>query len=190
MQGQQIHLLRCFDHHEAHGWSLHGSAIASAGDDITDRDTDLGVAGEREAAAGAVDRYQNRVEPDCLVFIDKAKTWRPSIAAEASRPFASAGLAQLLLNRSQPVPESAIYGAGFFWRDSPRGDVGQYSALKHCDLVQRHLLDLSYPRLDISIYFRRFPVAHAFLPWWHSFDPGTPAATKQGTRVPPRLWIT
>src|SRR6478736_6533535 len=116
---------RCFDHHEAHGWSLHGSAIASAGDDITDRDTDLGVAGEREAAAGAVDRYQNRVEPDCLVFIDKAKTWRPSIAAEASRPFASAGLAQLLLNRSQPVPESAIYGAGFFWRDSPRGDVGQ-----------------------------------------------------------------
>ena len=76
MQGQQVHLLRCFDHHEAHGWSLHGSAIASAGDDITDRDTDLGVAGEREAAAGAVDRYQNRVEPDCLVFIDKAKTWR------------------------------------------------------------------------------------------------------------------
>jgi hypothetical protein len=99
---------RCFDHHEAHGWSLHGSAIASAGDDITDRDTDLGVAGEREAAAGAVDRYQNRVEPDCLVFIDKAKTWRPSIAAEASRPFASAGLAHLLLNRFQPVPESAI----------------------------------------------------------------------------------
>ena len=47
----------------------------------------------------------------------------------------SAGLAQLLLNRFQPVPESSIYGAGFFWRDSPRGDVGQYSALKHCDLV-------------------------------------------------------
>src|SRR5260370_10928171 len=47
----------------------------------------------------------------------------------------SAGLAQLLLNRLQPVPESAIYGAGFFWRDSPRGDVAQYSALKHGDLV-------------------------------------------------------
>src|SRR5258708_7812244 len=55
--------------------------------------------------------------------------------AEASRPFASAGLAQFLLNRFQPVPESAIYGAGFSWRDSSRGDVGQYSALKHCDLV-------------------------------------------------------
>jgi hypothetical protein len=113
--------------------------------------------GERDAAAGGV-------EPDRLVFIDKAKTWRPSIAAEASRPFASAGLAQLLLNRSQPVPESAIYGAGFFWRDSPRGDVGQYSALKHCDLVQRHLLNLSYPSLDIGIYFRRFPAAHDLLP--------------------------
>jgi hypothetical protein len=24
MQGQQVHLLRCFDHHETHGWSLHG----------------------------------------------------------------------------------------------------------------------------------------------------------------------
>src|SRR5258708_38189051 len=34
----------------------------------------------------------------------------------------SAGLAQLLLNRLQPVPESAIYGAGFFWPDSSRRD--------------------------------------------------------------------
>ena len=35
----------------------------------------------------------------------------------------------------QPVPESAIDGADFSWRDSSRGDVGQYSALKHSDLV-------------------------------------------------------
>ena len=46
----------------------------------------------------------------------------------------SAGLAQLL-NRFQPVPESAIYGADFSWRDPSRGYVAQYSALKHCDLV-------------------------------------------------------
>ena len=48
----------------------------------------------------------------------------------------------------QPVPESAIYGAGFFWRDSPRGDVGQYSALKHCDLVLNVTaqFELSAPR--------------------------------------------
>ena len=24
MHGQQVHLLRCFDHHGTHGWSLHG----------------------------------------------------------------------------------------------------------------------------------------------------------------------
>jgi hypothetical protein len=48
---------------------------------------------------------------------------------------ASAALAQFLLNRFQPFSESAIYGAGFSWSDSSRGDVGQYSALKHCDLV-------------------------------------------------------
>jgi hypothetical protein len=47
----------------------------------------------------------------------------------------AAGLAQFLLNRVQPFSEGAIYGAGFSWRDSSRGDVGQYSALKHCDLV-------------------------------------------------------
>ena len=58
--------------------------------------SNAGMDGEREAAAG-------RVEPDRLVFIDKAKTWRPSIAAEASHPFASASLAQLPLNRFQPV---------------------------------------------------------------------------------------
>ena len=70
-----------------------------------------------------------------LVLSTRPKTWRPCIAAEASRPFASAGLAQLLFDRFQPLPESAIYGADFSWRDSSRGDVGQYSALKHSDLV-------------------------------------------------------
>jgi hypothetical protein len=48
---------------------------------------------------------------------------------------ASASLAQFLLNRFQPFSEGAIYGADFSRRDSSRGDVGQYSALKHCDLV-------------------------------------------------------
>ena len=48
---------------------------------------------------------------------------------------ASAALAQFLLNRFQPFSESTIYGASFSRSDSSRGDVGQYSALKHCDLV-------------------------------------------------------
>jgi hypothetical protein len=60
---------------------------------------------------------------------------------------ASAALAQLLFNRVQPFSESAIYGAGFSGRDSCRGDLGQYPGLKRCDLIQRHLLDLSYPHL-------------------------------------------
>jgi hypothetical protein len=85
-----------------------------------------GMDGEREAAAGGV-------EPDRLVFIDKAKTWRPSNLSLRPKPRALSP--QPLLNRFQPVPESAIYGADFSWRDSSRGDVGQYSALKHCDLV-------------------------------------------------------
>ena len=68
-------------------------------------------------------------------FYRQGQDLAPSIAAEASRPFALAGLAQLLFNRFQPLPESAIYGADFSWRDSSRGDVGQYSALKHSDLV-------------------------------------------------------
>jgi hypothetical protein len=96
----------------------------------------------------------------------------------------SAGRAQFLLNRFQPVPESAIYGTDFFWRNSSRGDVGQYSALKHGDLVQRHLLDLSYPRLNIGIYFRRSPVAHAFLPWWHDLDP-EPQRQRNKAPAPP-----
>jgi hypothetical protein len=50
-------------------------------------------------------------------------------------------------NRVQPFSESAIYGAGFSGRDSCRGDLGQYPGLKRCDLIQRHLLDLSYPHL-------------------------------------------
>jgi hypothetical protein len=98
----------------------------------------------------------------------------------------SAGRAQFLLNRFQPIPESAIYGTDFFWRNSSRGDVGQYSALKHGDLVQRHLLDLSYPRLNIGIYFRRSPVAHAFLPWWHDLDP-EPQRQRNKAPAPPRL---
>ena len=85
-----------------------------------------GMDGEREPAAGGV-------EPDRLVFIDKAKTWRPSNLSLRPKPRALSP--QPLLNRFQPVPESAIYGADFSWRDSSRGDVGQYSALKHCNLV-------------------------------------------------------
>jgi hypothetical protein len=46
--------------------------------------------------------------------------------------------------------------------------------MKHCDLVHCHLLDLSYPRLDIGIYFRCSPVAHAFL------DPA-PSGNETGT---------
>jgi hypothetical protein len=37
---------------------------------------------------------------------------------------------------------------------------------------------LSYPRLNIGIYFRCSPVAHAFLPWWHDFDPGSPGGNE------------
>jgi len=78
---------------------------------------------------------------------------------------ASASLAQLLLNCFQPFSESAIYGADFSGRETSRGDLGQYPALKRCDLVQRHLFDLSYPHQNIGIYSRRFPVAHALLSW-------------------------
>jgi hypothetical protein len=45
---------------------------------------------------------------------------------------------------------------------------------------------LSYPRLNIGIYFRRSPVAHAFLPWWHDLDP-EPQRQRNKAPAPPRL---
>jgi hypothetical protein len=91
----------------------------------------------------------------------------PLLAAHQSKALvtASIALAHFLLNRFQPFSESAVYGAGFSGRDSSRGDLVQYPALKRCDLIQRHLLDLSYARLNIGIYSGRFPVAHDLLPW-------------------------
>jgi hypothetical protein len=70
-------------------------------------------------ARAARDRYREQ-------FFEVPLSLRPKPRALSPQP---------LLNHFQPVPESAIYGADFSWRDSSRGDVGQYSALKHCDLV-------------------------------------------------------
>ena len=124
-----------------------------------------------------VDEAPRETRPDDAIMSGRGTATRPlslallGISNSSLRPkpralshHRSAGRAQFLLNRFQPIPESAIYGTDFFWRNSARGDVGQYSALKHGDLVQRHLLDLSYPRLNIGICFRRFPVAHELLP--------------------------
>jgi hypothetical protein len=64
----------------------------------------------------------------------------------------------LLFNRLQPFSERAIDGAGFSRCDSSRGDLDQYPRLKRSDLIQRHLLDLSYPHLKVGIYSHRFPL--------------------------------
>ena len=64
------------------------------------------------------------------------------ISGLSSRPKPRA-LSHHRLNRPRVVPaqslsavsQSPIYGAGFSRRNSSRGDVGQYPALKHGDLV-------------------------------------------------------
>src|ERR1700757_174415 len=60
----------------------------------------------------------------------------------SSAPFAlwpprpsAASRAKFLLDRFQPFSESAVYRASFSRRDSSRGDLGQYPALKRCDLL-------------------------------------------------------
>jgi hypothetical protein len=89
----------------------------------------------------------------------------------------------LLLNRFQPFSERAIQGARFSWLDTSIGDLGQDSALKHPDLVQAHLLDLSYPRLNIGFYFRRLSFAHGLLPGGRDIESWTPAALNQDAYI-------
>jgi hypothetical protein len=59
---------------------------------------------------------------------------------------ASTNFAHFVLDRIPPLAHGAVYRFGLSWRDVSLDDLGHQSGLKSCNILKRHLHELSAPQ--------------------------------------------